>query len=395
MVCPKCGYVLDAFDVRCPRCRGRGVRRLPPPRPAPSPPLAALAAQWALRLLVRALVPSRSAGRSQGRAALVCLALGLAVGAAMYEAIPLGDIASLAARDLRSAPGFQGLTTQERRNLTLYVGGSNRQVSWYAACSLEDLLRGGGADAGNPWTFRHFLRDQPGAPEAVPAVWYPLDTPRPVARWNLTRSAVAPQYAFHSGTQDALLYALDFRGPPAQSLYVRAPAGTVPGPTRTPTQIAEALATLPLWARWQVRYVNLEPGPDPDDGYFQGKTHESTTKAAMSAGGDGGVEVYPDPTPADREVMAAEFGHEIGHIVSQRQWGPDSDDPRWDPWRSAIRHDIIVVSKYARTSPQEDFAETFLLYLEIAGTPQEQELRPLLAHRFQLLDAIVAPAKGE
>lgn len=46
MLCSKCGYMMDAFDKKCPRCHGRGVptaaQVTPPPLPHPSvapPPL--------------------------------------------------------------------------------------------------------------------------------------------------------------------------------------------------------------------------------------------------------------------------------------------------------------------------------------------------------------------
>jgi hypothetical protein len=38
MICPHCGYAMDAFDKECPRCHGKGIPTAAPPPPAPPPP---------------------------------------------------------------------------------------------------------------------------------------------------------------------------------------------------------------------------------------------------------------------------------------------------------------------------------------------------------------------
>ncbi len=40
MICPKCGFMMDAFDKECPRCHGRGMTQ-PNPPVAPPPQMAA------------------------------------------------------------------------------------------------------------------------------------------------------------------------------------------------------------------------------------------------------------------------------------------------------------------------------------------------------------------
>ena len=36
MICPRCGYMMDAFDKECPRCHGKGVAAPPQAPPLPS-----------------------------------------------------------------------------------------------------------------------------------------------------------------------------------------------------------------------------------------------------------------------------------------------------------------------------------------------------------------------
>ena len=50
--------------------------------------------------------------------------------------------------------------------------------------------------------------------------------------------------------------------------------------------------------------------------------------------------------------------------------------------------DPISGSKYAQASPDEDFAETWLQYQQVRGTPREYELSRVMPARFAILKAL-------
>jgi hypothetical protein len=84
--------------------------------------------------------------------------------------------------------------------------------------------------------------------------------------------------------------------------------------------------------------------------------------------------------------------HETGHTLSKKQWGEESDK-RWQPWKDAMKSDVVVASQYAKASPGEDFGETLQAYFQVKGTPAEKELRALMPARMKIIDGLLAPKK--
>ena len=71
--------------------------------------------------------------------------------------------------------------------------------------------------------------------------------------------------------------------------------------------------------------------------------------------------------------------------MSQKLWGTDTNDKKWKPWRDAMSSDSISASTYARSSPDEDFAEHWALFMEVRHGPREEEMRILFPARWAIL----------
>ena len=65
------------------------------------------------------------------------------------------------------------------------------------------------------------------------------------------------------------------------------------------------------------------------------------------------------------------------------------DTEKWKVWHAAAKADGICVSKYAKSSDDEDFAETLLAYESVRGTPLADELKAMIGNRFALLQSLV------
>ena len=50
-----------------------------------------------------------------------------------------------------------------------------------------------------------------------------------------------------------------------------------------------------------------------------------------------------------------------------------------------MKSDNLSPSTYAKSSPNEDFAESWALFMEVRGRPREEELRLLFPARWAIL----------
>jgi hypothetical protein len=148
-------------------------------------------------------------------------------------------------------------------------------------------------------------------------------------------------------------------------------------------KVAAAIAAMPEEARRLIKQFDIH-----------GKAYPNDKDAAMSAGKSGVVDGY---SQAEVDHLTYEFAgyitHETGHIASQKAWGRDSDSKQWKPWRDAMKAEGSAPSRYGNTNPQEDFAETWELYFEVRGTPDEKLARETFPKRFALIDDILAKKK--
>lgn len=287
--------------------------------------------------------------------------------------------------NLAQSPGFGALSDADKNRMLNYAGGTN-PLSTHVRPQLDTLLRSpaySGADAaGQSQQLRTFMQNNqvpPGLVSSLPAANLPQ---RPHTVHGPT---AVTNHAFASGAANANRYEVEIDGR-------RVPVFMPQNPNshqHTIDQVAQSLASLPAANRAAVNQVNVNPGTNPADPHWAQVYHTPNFRSYMTAGSAGTVDIYPSSgNPPGQTPMALSMTHETGHVVSNRAWGDSANDPRWNTWRSATQHDGVSPSTYATNSPQEDFAETMVLYQRVRGTPQEAEVRAMMPERFRVLDGM-------
>jgi type VI secretion system secreted protein VgrG len=198
-----------------------------------------------------------------------------------------------------------------------------------------------------------------------------------------------PNHPFKSGQADALKYEVTV-GNRTIPVYIPKDLKAVQGgKIHSIDEIAKGLAALPEQNRQLVKEVNINPGPNPADAYWAQEYKTPNFRSYMTAGAAGVVNVYPSPGGQSQDYLDGSLIHETGHIWTKQNWGPDNDK-RWDDWKKAIQTDPDAASKYASSSPSEDFSETLQLYHQVKGTPDEAGFRKAMPDRFKIIDEIQA-----
>lgn len=147
----------------------------------------------------------------------------------------------------------------------------------------------------------------------------------------------------------------------------------------------EALAALPPKNLALIKRVDIEPDRAPTDAEFAKLYGRNDFRAFMTAGSEGIVRIYPTVYEQPVAAITATLIHETGHVMSRRLFGESPDSEKWKAWHAAAKADGISVSKYARSSDDEDFAETLLAYEAVRSSPQAEELKSMIGHRFALM----------
>jgi hypothetical protein len=292
---------------------------------------------------------------------------------------------------LPSNAGFRGLTDAEKTKLLNYVGGSNLEISSAARKALPQALTdvAGQPAAKQSDALRKFMKDQATAED-------PLEPPPgsftgKTLPYTLGKPSVVKNYAFASGKANALKYDVVVNG---KHIPVYVPQNPPKGlHVASIDEIAKGLATLPAASRARVTSVTVNPGANPDDKHWAVEYKDPNFRSYMACGADGAVQVYPTTSHVVQDEVTGSMIHETGHALSIGKWGDSKTDKRWDPWKKAMGSDPFVASKYAKSSPDEDFAETLEMYYLVKGTPQEAEMRKLMPERFKIIDSMVAGAK--
>jgi hypothetical protein len=290
--------------------------------------------------------------------------------------------------DLASTKGFAALSAPEQDRLFQYASGTN-PLSRHVQVGLGEMLLEKGFKnanaAGQADQLRAFLRDQPSVPEVSSA----LESNFPARPYTFTGPVEAPGHAFPAGNADALRYEVEIDGQRIP-VFISKDQDPSRGDYHSIDEVARGLASLPPASRALVQQVNVNGQRSPNDAYWEQVYGEPGFRSYMTAGADGIVDIYPSAGKASQEEMNSSLIHETGHVLSNRNWGSSTDDPRWDAYKAAIASDGFVPSNYARNAPTEDFAETLVLYSMVRGTPQEAELRALMPNRFRLIDELLA-----
>ena len=155
----------------------------------------------------------------------------------------------------------------------------------------------------------------------------------------------------------------------------------------TVNEVVDMLSRGPEQVRRMVKEVHVSPGRNPSDSYWATKPGytDPNFRSFMTAGADGIVDIYPQTSKQGADFSRKSLAHESGHTVSQKLWGTDNSNKKWKPWRDAMKSDGISASTYARSSPDEDFAEHWALFMEVRRGPREEELRILFPARWAIM----------
>jgi type VI secretion system secreted protein VgrG len=175
---------------------------------------------------------------------------------------------------------------------------------------------------------------------------------------------------------------------------------TPPKPGRvhaTPKAFAAILSELPSESLVQIKQVNLNPTPNPDDAVWAADPKYNPSGgdfvSHMSMGAAGIVQVYPASANADLKEIETTLLHETGHSISNRILGEKKTDKPWDKWRDAMQADGMNLSTYGKSSVSEDFAESWALWLPVRGTPAEAEVLALIPNRVKVMATIYDTGK--
>ena len=238
--------------------------------------------------------------------------------------------------------------------------------------------------AGQSRQLSTWLSTQPAAPGLVASMPASASTRRPYTVHGPTNVA---NHAFASGNAPARRYEVEVDGRRVPVFMPR----TTNASDHSIDQVARSIAALPASSRRVVTRVNVNPGRNPHDAHWARVYRRPGFRSYMTAGSSGQVDIYRMPgTPPSQTQMDQSMIHETGHTLSNQRYGDSVNDRRWNTWREAARSDGIVPSRYAQASPQEDFAESLVLYQRVRGTPQEAEVRAMMPARFRILDQMTA-----
>jgi hypothetical protein len=169
---------------------------------------------------------------------------------------------------------------------------------------------------------------------------------------------------------------------------------TMPTGERETWAVAQAFhlwAEIPPAMRGVLHEVKIESGANPQDAEWAEKYHTPGFKSAAT-GGNGQTTFWSGPD----NLQEAYFLHEFGHVLGQTYSTKGTLVP--DGWEDAITADNAVPTDYAKSSPAEDFAESFWLYLTLRngqaprympfGPKTPAEFAERYPQRAKILDAI-------
>jgi hypothetical protein len=314
------------------------------------------------------------------------------------------DIAFRTFYRLLHTSGFEGLREDEQNKLLRYVGGTNDYTSNPARKALTALLASSeymNTPASNKTRLLHdFIENQTATVGGTNDV--SVASTRQAS--SFTPAKDVGEYGFHSGKAQAVTHEVTIGDITVKVTLPKDAAGHI----HTIEEVAAALAALPRASLLAIKEVVVEPNHNPDDPNWAKTYHDDNFQSYMTAGAAGVVSIYPVEDKAESARLTTLNGtethawfkpaqwsmdqsiiHESGHILSQKNWGSNENDPRWDRWKAAEKSDGIFASQYSKNSPHEDFAETLVVYMNVKGTKQEAEMRAMMPERFKLLDELL------
>ena len=137
-----------------------------------------------------------------------------------------------------------------------------------------------------------------------------------------------------------------------------------------------------------IKEVHVNTGPNPSDTYWATQPGYSSVpnfRPLHDCGRRRDRRHLPLNVAAQRDHGPEEHrARERPHGVAEL-WGTNTNNKKWKPWRDAMKSDGLSASTYAQSSPDEDFAESWALFMEVRHGPREEELRLLFPARWAIL----------
>ncbi len=299
-----------------------------------------------------------------------------------YDPTALATVNALAA-----LPGFSKLTPEHQSRWLRLAGGKTEFLADPARQALSDLIkdqkfrRFGSEQQARALTY--LLVQQDWLPETVESTAGAFAMRRVV--YGLAGPKPEKDYEFASGPGSAVKYTLEVG---EQIIPIFAGEKNDPQPHQLRVEvIAKAIAAMPKALRETIKVVRIDPRRNPDDAEKAVEFKDPGFSSAMSAL-EGTINVFPTRAATAQSSADGSLIHEVGHFLTRFAWGKN-EDPRWDPWRAAIKSDGVRPSKYAKVLVSEDVCETLSMYFEAIGTPAEKEVRAIFPARFAILDKLV------
>ncbi len=288
---------------------------------------------------------------------------------------------------LKLTAGFQALKAEEQQKLLTYLGGINQEVSDPARDRMDTLLQDPKQDKNKASTFRKFL-DGPVDHSPLGVRKGTFDAGR--VFHSQTGPVEVPNYKFESHREDALKFEVKISDKVTPVFLPKHPDPKF-GVNHSIGEVGDGLAATPKAVRKLVVKVNVEPRRNTQDPFFEKKYQQKGFRSYMTAGAAGVVSIYPQVAAQEQTELDGALIHETGHILSNQKFGDKTSDPRWNPWKTAMQKDTLVASGYARSDPQEDFAEALKLYEVMKLRPEfgQAEYRALMPERFKIIDDLL------
>jgi hypothetical protein len=301
---------------------------------------------------------------------------------------------------MQKTKGFQALRADEQTRLIYLIGGST-SLSERAPAALRAVLADRRANKEDPATFRKFLADEKylgslvRLPRGKARAAYPFTVG--TARFENTHLFGGEVRRIASAAVfDVVIEGKDPTGKAVkQMIPVFTPWGSdldrVQERFGLPTidEIATTLATIPDVSRIKIVHVDVHRLPADDRAPGGGEAY-------ADAGDDGILNFYPtrggrqDTRKQKADQIVPSVIHETGHTASLAAWGEDHYGKHWETWRAAIISDGLAPSQYGREDIDDDFAESWALYIPAVGTPREKEVRGLMPARCKLMDSLLS-----
>lgn len=324
------------------------------------------------------------------------------VGAVLALRENAGDSsATQAIEQLVGSEGFKGLGEQQQKQALALFGGTN-EVSQKARAEL------GNVDPKDSKSLQSYMEKNANPADkwrnGLPDSGLPDSRRR---EYSVSQPERVDKHTFpEGGEQPALKYTVTIDG---ESVDIYEPVNKNPDYSYTSVdQIAKSLAALPADGFKKLNEININPeAAKGDDGKPNlGVVMSIDTSAAK-------MNVFPHEkgrAPNQGQVDTPMF-HEVGHLYQPKDttvrgpFGlpiPFPAGAAWkQEWNKAIESDGVFPTPYAQGNyfpnpdkpneapsrdPGEDFAEAYMIYHLVKGTPDEAQMRTLMPERFAILD---------